>query len=108
MILRSMLMIAIAIFFFSCKNQKVMNNSDNIKLFKGVETMLAGYEVICANIANTEYTVENETKEGLTANLALPGAENMLRVGQGSTFSIEGKNWVVVSVDHDGVSVKKQ
>jgi len=83
-----------------------MNKSSEIILRNGVESMLDGSKVSCSNIAVADYTVDGETKKGLTANLALPNQENWLRVGIGSSFELNGKTWVIANVTQEFVSVK--
>ena len=94
--------------FFSCQNQTIMNKSEEIILISGVESMLDGSEVVCSNIATTEYTVGKETKEGLTANLALPNQEEWIRVGAGNSFELNEKTWTVILVKKDAIVVKEQ
>lgn len=93
----------------SCQNQTKMNNeSKEITLMSGVESMLDGNEVICSNIARAEYVVNEEKREGLTANLALPNHEDWLRVGKGNTFELNEKTWVIVEIKENSVIVKEE
>lgn len=96
------------LFFFSCQNPNVMNRSEEIILVSGVESMLDGSEVVCSNIATTEYVVNEEKKEGLTANIALPNQEEWLRVGEGSFFELNDKIWSVIEVRDDAVIVQQK
>lgn len=44
-------------------------------------------------------SLEEESKEGLTAYLALPDRESWLLAGAGSSFELKGKVWKVTKID---------
>ena len=95
----------------SCNNSNTMNTDNSLKqitLRSGVESVLDGADVICSNIAETEYTVDGETLVGLTANLALPGRDSWIRLGKGQSFDFQDKNYEVVEVTKDALVVEEQ
>lgn len=84
-----------------------MNNTSNtITLRSNVESVLDGAEVVCSNIAQAEYTLDGETKTGLTANLALPNREDWLRLGKGQQFEFQGKTYEVTEVNEKAMVVQ--
>ncbi|MFK7796052.1 MAG: hypothetical protein AB8E82_01265 [Aureispira sp.] len=87
-------------------------NTDNslkqITLKAGVESVLDGADVMCNNIAETEYTLDSETHIGLTANLALPGRDSWIRLGKGQSFDFQDKNYEVVEVTTAALVVEEQ
>ena len=98
------------LFFFSCVNSDTteIHNSKEIIIRSGVESVLDGVEVSCANISKTKYSVGAEVKEGLSANLILPNNDSWLRVGAESSFDLNNKTWVVIKVNKNSISVKQQ
>lgn len=87
-----------------------MNNfsdTNTITLRSNVESVLDGAEVVCSNITQAEYTLNGETKTGLTANLALPDREDWLRLGEGQQFDFQGKTYQVVEVNDRAMMVQE-
>ena len=74
------------------------NFSEQIILRSGVESVLDGADVICSNIGEAEYSLEDKKQIGLTANLALPGRDSWLRLGKGQEFDFQEKTYEVVEV----------